>query len=335
MKLFNNIFAFAAGSLLLLSGCAKENVNTDVNSAGKLQEVTFTTTLNDVTTRAVTDGDGAAAKVNRCIMEIYYGGDLFTRMYAPVDDQKKAYFTTQVVSNRTYTVAFWADHVASAATEAGLTTDLYYTTNAEGGLQAIALKGTYAGNDDARDAFFYSGDYTVAQGGSVFDITLKRPFAQVNVITTDWDKVTTVASLKPTTVDVTIANPLVKFNALTKEASADASVTELTYNAAVYTAPAPTAQALANEKTLSMDYLFASAEKQVIDIAFKAQKSGDTDVAHSFSSVPYQRNYRTNIKGALLTTTGQWNVTIDPIWNTTEYDMLIFTLSNDWAEAVW
>jgi len=313
------ILILASSALLLLAGCAKE-LQSLKGPEGGLQTVSFTAQVAGDATKAAADGDGAAASVNRCIMEIYYGDDLFTRMYAPVSN-KKASFTTQLVSNRTYTVAFWADHVESAASEAGLIADLYYTTNAEGGLKAVALKGTYAGNDDARDAFFYSGSYTVAQGGSNFDVTLKRPFAQVNVITTDWDKVTTVESLKPTNVDVTVKNPYTVFNAVTGEAST--TVETINYNAAVY-APA----ASGNEKTLSMDYLFAATEKQVIDIDFKAQKSGDTDVAHTFTSIPYQRNYRTNIKGALLTTTGKWNVTVDPIWESPDEKVEIETANN-------
>ena len=308
-----------ASAALLLVGCAKEQLSNSLE--GELTKVTFTASLDSgVATKAVADGDGAAASVNRCIMEIYYGGERFARQIAPVNvvnNKKTASFTAQVVSNRTYTVAFWADCVDDANTDAGRAVDKYYTTNAEGGLTAITLKGTYAGNDDARDAFFIcKDDCIVAQAGTAFEATLKRPFAQMNVITTDWDKVTIVDALKPGQVNVTIKNPMVKFNAVTGEASADANTATLNYTADVYVAPASTGTAPANEKTLSMDYLFASTTKEFIDIDWKALHGEDTPVAHSFAAVPYQRNYRTNIKGALLTTQGQWTVEVDPIWET-------------------
>lgn len=303
-----------ASAALLLVGCAKEQVTNGVGQKeGELQEVTFTANLESgVTTKAAVDGDGAAANVNRCIMEIYYDGERYTRQYAPVDTDKKATFTVQVPSNRTYKVAFWADKVDNTT---DLATDKYYITNAEGGLQAITINGSYIGNDDARDAFFHTGTYTVAQAGSSWgDIKLYRPFAQMNVITTDWDKVKTIDALKPEKVDVTLKNALVAFNAVTGEASGSQ---DITYEAAVYTAPAPTSAALANEKTLSMDYLFApKTEKAFIDIDWKALHGTDTPVAHTFAAVPYQRNYRTNIKGKLLTTTGQWTVEVNPIWET-------------------
>ena len=302
-----------ASAALFLVGCAKEQI-VDQRDGGMTQ-VTFTANLdNGVATKAVADGDGAAANVNRCIMEIYYGNELFARQYAPVGSDKKASFTTQIVSNRTYKVAFWADMVDDATTDAGLATDKYYTTTS---LREIAIKGNYSGNDDARDAFYHVGQYTIAQAGSSFgDIKLKRPFAQMNVITTDWNKAVSVTGLAPEKVKVTLKNALVKFNAVTEEASGSEN---LEYEAAVYTAPAPVVPVSATEKTLSMDYLFASADKAVIDIDWKALHGSDIDVAHTFAAVPYQRNYRTNIKGALLTTQGQWTVEVEPTWTTPEY----------------
>ena len=304
-----------ASAALLLAGCAKEQIGVGQIEGG-LVNATFTASLdNSVATKAAVDGDGNAAAVNRCIMEIYYGDELFTRQYAPVGSDKKATFTAQVVSNRTYKVAFWADMVDDATTDAGLATDKYYTTTS---LKEIAIKGNYSGNDDARDAFFHVGNYTVAQAGSSFGsgedkILLKRPFAQMNVITTDWDKASSATGLAPEKVKVTLKNALVKFNAVTEEASGSEN---LEYVAAVYTAPAPVVPVSATEKTLSMDYLFASKDKAVIDIDWKALHGTDANVEHSFAAVPYQRNYRTNIKGALLTTQGQWTVTVDPDWET-------------------
>ena len=311
LKSMKKTLLLLASVALLLVGCAKEKFAEPID--GGLTNVTFTASLdNSVATKAAVDGDGAAASVNRCIMEIYYGDELYARQYAKVTD-KKATFTAQMVSNRKYTVAFWADCVADTTTKAGLATDKYYTTTS---LKTIALKGSYIGNDDARDAFFHVKEYTVAQAGSSFGggendkILLKRPFAQMNVITTDWDKAASVTGLAPEKVKVTLKNALVNFNAVTGEASGSQT---LTYTADVY---APAASGTNSEiKTLSMDYLFApKTDKAFIDIDWKALHGTDANVEHSFAAVPYQRNYRTNIKGALLTTTGQWTVTVDSDW---------------------
>jgi len=313
-----------ASAIVLLAGCAKEKF-ADLKG-GELTSVTFSAQMdNGVATRAVADGDGAAANVNRCIMEIYYGGELFTRMYAKVID-KTASFTTQLVSNRTYTVAFWADNVDNVEGE-DIATDKYYTT--ANGLGAVALKGTYAGNLDARDAFAFCGDYTIAQGGSAFSAKLKRPFAQINVITTDVETVKKVASLKPEKVNVTVKNAVTKYNVLDSTAVAGETA-DLNYEATLYNW-----NDTKSECTLSMDYIFAENEKAVVDIDWKATKANNADVAHAFASVPYQRNYRTNIKGALLTTTGKWDVTVDPNWNTDatgEFDVIVL-VANTISEA--
>jgi len=276
--------------------------------------VTFNTQLdNVVATKAAADNDGLGTSVNRCILEVYHGDVLFNRMYAPVTEKEGdiygASFTLAVVSNRTYTVAFWADCVDNSGTELGLLEDKYYTTTS---LKAISLNGTYAGNEDKRDAFFHHDSYTVTQSVTTFDdIQLKRPFAQINVITTDWETVSKGASLKPEKVNVTINSPFVLFNAFTGESSSDSGVTSLSYEAALYKTPAS-----GSEATLSMDYIFASSEQGVIDITFVAKKTDNADVTHTFSYVPYQRNYRTNIKGDLLTSVDKWEVALAPTWET-------------------
>ena len=287
-------FLLLASAALLFAGCAKEQIAGQQD--GELTNVTLTANLDNGTTKADADGDGLADNVNRCIMEIYYGDELFARQYAPVND-KTATFTAQVVSNRQYTVAFWADNVDELAT------DKYYTTTS---LKEIAINGSYIGNDDARDAFYVCEPFTVQQAGGSFTATLKRPFAQMNVITTDWDKAASVAGLAPETVIVTLKNVMTAFNAVTGEISA---AQDIVYEAAVYTPAANGA-----EKTISMDYIFASDEKAAIDIDWKALHGTDANVEHSFTAIPYQRNYRTNIKGALLTSQGQWTVTVDSDW---------------------
>lgn len=309
------LLLFASAALLLV-GCAKEQLSNGAGpQGGELTEVTFTASLdNSVATKAAVDGDGNAASVNRCIMEIYYGDELFTRMYSVVDANKKASFVTQLVSNRTYTVAFWADHVEQT-TEAGLQIDNYYDTRSANGLKAVALKGTYAGNIDARDAFALCKEYTIAQAGSAFTAVLRRPFAQINVITTDVATVAKVSNLKPEQVNVVLKNATKVYNVLDSTAVAG-SVADLTYTANIYNW-----DATKTECTLSMDYIFAEKEKGTIDIDWKAKKAGDADVEHAFATIPYQRNYRTNIKGKLLTTQGQWTVEVDPIWANPDHEV--------------
>lgn len=291
---------------LLLSGCSKEQVYRHID--GDLSLVSFSAQLDGALyTKSVADGDGGADFVNRGIIELYFNNELYARQYAQVSD-KKVSFNVQVVSNRTYTVAFWADHVDNPSSPDGLQQDKYYVTDSSEGLKAVTIKGEYTGNNDARDAFYQAGQYTVSQSGASFsNIKLVRPFAQLNVITTDWDKTgQMIGGALPDAVDVIIYNPLVKFNVITTEASSDSSMPTLAYQTAVYPAPAGTSPA--SEKTLSMDYIFSSETKGFISLDFKAAHGTAGHVAHSFNSIPCQRNFRTNIKGNLLTSSDNWTL---------------------------
>ena len=289
-----------ASAAMLLVGCAKEKLGPDAGT-GEMVTANFTAQMQGMPqTKSVTDGEGT--KANRCVMEIYYKGVLYTRDVKPIEGMK-ATFTPRLVSNRTYDVLFWADCGGENLA------DKYYKTNAEGlGLQAVEMKGTvYVANDDARDAFYTTESVPVGQQVSSETFTLTRPFAQVNIITTD-AAIIKNANLYPDGVKMVYTAPT-KFNLLTETLSKEE---KLTVTGIPYEAFNASSAAL----TLEMDYLFTSKDKSALDIAFEASKTGESTVtSHSFTNIPVQRNYRTNIKGALLTTTGDWTATIVPGWN--------------------
>ena len=300
-----------ASAALLLVGCAKEKLGPDAGS-GEMVTANFTAQMQGMPqTKSVTDGEGT--KATRCVMEIYYQGVLYTRDVKLISEMK-ATFTPKLVSNRTYDVLFWADCGGENLA------DKYYKTNAEGlGLQAVEMKTTaYAANDDARDAFYTTKSVPVGQQVSSETFTLTRPFSQVNIITTD-AAVIKNANLYPDGVKMVYKAPT-KFNLLTKTLSEEK---ELTVTGAPYEAFDATSPAL----TLEMDYLFTGEDKSALDIAFEASKTGEATTTHSFTNIPVQRNYRTNIKGALLTTTGDWTATIAPAWTTPAYDVPFLSAS--------
>ena len=70
-------------------------------------------------------------------------------------------------------------------------------------------------------------------------------------------------------------------------------------------------------KYLSMDYLLVGADKATVDVAFNY--GGPQN--RTFTNVPVQRNYRTNIYGSLLTNTTDFNVVIEPAFATTNYNL--------------
>lgn len=334
MKKYLLLFTSAA---LLLVGCAKEQI-VDLQE-GELTNVTFTANLdNGVATKAVADGDGKGPNVNRCIMEIYYGDTFYKRLVQPVTPaagEAKAYATfanVPVVAGKEYTVLFWADCGGDN------NADKYYTTKTDTnnkGLKAVtvakdafigALK---AGENDELDAFYLGDKYTITQGGVSKDVTLKRPFAQLNVITTDVaaNKAVISEGLLPDKVAVKYKASN-EINVATGEVSGEG---DYEYEASVYGKYENdnwNAVKTRGELTLSMDYVLAAADKGAIDVEFKIKNGGDYVLTHNLTNLPYQRNYRTNVKGELLTVGGTWTATIDADWTTPNHDVPFYVASS-------
>ena len=309
-----------ASAALLLVGCAKEKFAEP--SDGGLTNVTFSASVDGgVATKAAADNDGKGTNVNRCIMEIYFQNQLYKRMEAAMSGTPATatFSNVPVVAGKQYEILFWADHVDVVNTEAGLATDKYYTTKTttdNKGLKAVTVNKTnfidalQNKKNDELDAFFFADNYTVPQGGKSYTAKLKRPFAQLNVITTDVASGKTVisADLLPETVTVSYT-AATTFNVADSLASGS---TTYTYTAPVYGDKTdwPAVKTL-GEFTLSMDYILAAKEKSMVDVSFQTS----TGMSHSLTSLPYQRNYRTNVKGDLLTAGGTWTAKIDTIWS--------------------
>jgi len=314
------LFVLSA-AVILLTGCSKSNLD---------ETVTFNVGLAGSVTKATADNDGNAVKANHWVMEVRdVQGSLFYReVKTPAEGTLQETFTVTLIKNQTYNLLFWADNDGG-----------YYNTD---DLTAVKLTNPagYSGNNDARDAFSACKNYKATAGGQI-SVQLYRPFAQINVITLDletlWqqaqttsDPTVTYYKVEPTSFKAKIKVPT-QFNVLTQTCGA-ASTTDVVMTAAEsytgYKLDDNTVSRVlnnykrhANPATLYMDYLFASKDqKDIIDVAFEFVSNGET-VNYNFTSVPVQANYRTNIKGKLLSNETVFNVEILPAWLTPEYEM--------------
>lgn len=82
-------------------------------------------------------------------------------------------------------------------------------------------------------------------------------------------------------------------------------------------------------KYLGMNYVLVAAEKTVIDVKFTCGAGSREIPEMTFASVPVQRNYRTNIYGALITDPVNFNVSIDPEYETPDHDIQLNTTLNE------
>lgn len=279
-------FAATALMAMTLLACGKEDIK--LPEVG--ESVTFTV-QTDCVTKALGDNDGAGANVNRCKVAVYMLTSDSSAPYKIYDKPEvnkhnnlSYSFTVNLLVQQTYQIVVWVD-------KAGL-----YDVNDE--LTLVTRKsGDVTCNSDAYDAFYASVPFV--HGTDMTAIEAKRPFAQLNLITQDLDP-----AAQPTEISLTYASPQ-SFNPLT--ATVGTEMTSVTYKAnnPYYSSTKGT------EHTLAMNYVFAAAETQTIlpTVKLTALK-GSTTVETQIANVPVQQNYRTNITGKLLTTSGTTSVNL-------------------------
>lgn len=278
---------FVTAGMLLATSCSKEDLNT-VQSGSEAQ-VTFSLGLEGgigTKTRAISDGLSA----KKLVYAVYNadGGLISTIANADANGQivKESAFTGGLTDNvkitltkgQTYTVVFWAQNKDC---EAYTTTDLK------------DVKVSYDGgpnNDESRDAFFRAETFTVS-GNREIPVTLKRPFAQINVGVTEGDWNAAVASgVTIKTSKVVIKNAATNINLLDGSVSGEA---EVTYDFATIPGMFESVENLTVDgetyEYLSMSYILTGADKSTLEdlqFTFKPETGNDIVFDEGLSSVP-------------------------------------------------
>lgn len=291
-------FTIAAAALLVTS-CNDEMDNG--LKTGDEGTVTFTAQLpSEMGTRAFADGltakhlQYAVYEAGQSTPLPVFGDETTVVGEAEMVNLKKS-VTLKLTSGKSYDVIFWAD----------ATTDSPYTFNPAS--QKVSVDYSKVNNNsDNCDAFFKKETITVSGNQSV-DVKLTRPFAQVNIGTDDFDAAK-ASGLEVTQTEV-VAKAFATLNLATGEVADEADRT-FTMKA-IPTASDGEFPVAGGYKYLSMDYLLVGADKATVDVAFNY--GGPQN--RTFTNVPVQRNYRTNIYGSLLTNTTDFNVVIEPAFS--------------------
>ena len=313
MKKFLLIAVAAFG--MLMTACSKDEVAQPIG--GEESVVTFTVEAPVMATRATEHGDGkTATELNWAVYDrnADEGSEpLFTD--SKNFDQNKLTTTVEIpfVNGMTYDVLFWAE---APGTKSPYAVD--WAAKTVGYADATKL----VSNSEDYDAFYYflTGDeLKVISGPVTKSVVLKRPFAQLNIITNDADKAEQ-SDVVVKDVKVVVENGYSSFDLAAGEGETEGTVT-------FDTAPAQT-----TTDVLAVNYLFTGGEKSLVDVVFsytdlnnKVSAEGRT---MEFASVPVQRNYRTNIVGSLLTSDGKFNIEILPEFEGEENDDRIFNATD-------
>ena len=289
----NLLFVMAAGAMLFATSC--QNDLDIMGNVGEETLVSFNVTTPDMATRAYSDGN--TATVLQYAVYDAAGNELEDLTVTNGKIEGSASVELQLTTGNTYSVIFWA--AAQGAP---------YEVNFANKTMTVDYTAPVC-NDEKRDAFYKYYTFTV-KGAQTETIELKRPFAQLNIGTADY-AASASAGYTPTLSSVKVSNvyttlDLVEGNVATpvEVAFAEAVINKgeiFPVNDAVY-------------DYLAMNYLLVAKDKETVNIEF-TYTDGANAKTRIVGSVPVQRNYRTNIYGALLTSEVDINVTIEP-----EYD---------------
>ena len=318
MKRINYIFAAALA--ILACGCNKEQV-TEAVPNGTEVSVTFTAELPGMQTKAI--GDGITAK--NLIVEVYEdetgaaGTHIAALHQTATFTALKADVKFSLVKGKTYHFIFWAQ-----------ADNAPYTLDAAAKTVAISYAGE--ANDESRDAF-YAVKTLKVQGPATEPVQLKRPFAQVNFGTADFD------AAKAGGVEVTQSSFTATDAATSLDLFAGEGVgsTDITYTEKELPAEALTLKDGTTYTYMAMNYFVPTgkfAESHVSNV--KAQfVSASHAVEISSPSTPVQSNWRTNIVGNLLTDQVVFNVEIVPAFeDETTIDIENITTAADLRTAL-
>lgn len=298
---------FAVAAMLLTTSCSNDETNELIS--GEPVTTSFKVQLpNSIGTRPNKGAKKAFADGKTATVLKYMVFDENNNRIATIPTgEQPINLSTDVqlslITGKKYKIVFWAANAEAP-----------YTIN-ETGKVTVNYEGMKT-NDESLDAFCRCYEYTA--GAEVENpVKLYRPFAQLNVGTKDMDKAVKAGFNKDaakTKVQVSgIANTL---NLLTGEVDGEVDVT-CDLNAI------PTGETFPKEgyEYLSMDYLLVGKEtKSVVDVKWTVT-DGTFNSERTFTNVPLQGNYRTNIFGNLLTSPTDFNVEIDPAFNEPDYDV--------------
>jgi len=305
--------ALAATTLLFATSCQQDEVFVDGNET----VVTFEVGTPEIATRAYSDGL-TATKLQWAVYHDNNGVDNDTPVMrdgkhltgeATLEDGK-ASVNIQLAAGKGYNVLFWADAYGKDEQNKP------YDVNLAEKKLTITDYSTVKSNDESRDAFYCYRPITVGTANTTETIILTRPFAQLNIGTND------LAIALADGIDVSKTGVKVSevYNTLN---FVDGTVSGLVEDQVFTLSTRPEAYSAENtdgEKFpvdgydyLAMNYILVGANKTVVDIDFSY---GDaTARTRTYTGIPVQANYRTNIYGALLTQGIDFDVEIVPGYN--------------------
>ena len=307
--------AAALATALFAGSCQQELLDTPAG------ETTFTYSVEipEAMTKAIGDG----TNVNNLFYEVWITKtendqtlDGAVRLYHKNIEMvresgktSRANVTLNLVQNQFYTILFWAQcgNAGQGVYDVTNLTEVTYKENVE-----------YKSNQEMYAAF-YAVDYASDKTPRSKKVLLKRPFAQINLGTTN-DVPADEYTVAMTASSVTVKNVPTTFNVATSAVSD--VVDEFTFALSENLPKEPLVAGGETYDYAAMNYIFAGGNIELdytINTMLTPTAEGSNrtpaTITRTIPNVPVKENYRTNIVGSLLTNHSTYEVIVDASWN--------------------
>ena len=306
-KIFRLMLAVAA--IASVVSCAKETAI----PAGEEVEVSFVANLAGAPgSRAIADG----TTVDEVAYAIYESGSTIPTSLKGtlvLDDNKQATLNTRLVAGKIYDIAFFAYKAATTASTDGGVNPLHYEVIWDEQKVCMKLDPKQA-NDETRDCFWHVATGIDVKKQDKYNFTLTRPLAQLNLGVTPGDiEAASKAGFSVTDTQITV-NTYTQFNMFTGELT-DENPINVTFDRADSPIDSDNVLEIKDDTTkykyLATTYLLVNAkETSTVKVTLWANDGNELNTLE-YSFVPFQRNYRTNILGELLTNPATFSIVVD------------------------
>ena len=307
MKNLKKLVLAALIAVSAMAACQKEDGQE--GQGGKRVTVRMAISSPDaITTKSI--GDGSKAK------ELYYAAFVDGKPVPSLQGKGdlidgEAVIDLSLVRNVKYQFAFWAQ----AAAEDGETSPYDVSRFYSDGIVSISYNGI--SNDDSRDAFCAPAEILVKKS-SEKKVYLRRPFAQVNFCTSDYQMLKDLGLHENMTSEARIYGIPDILNVL--DGSVSVSEEGTPADAFFSLAPIPSGDdeyiTVKGEEYgyINMNYILASEEGETVSVSARMVNEEcecEWEVART-PNVPVCRNYKTNIIGDLFTEDAKLEIIIEP-----------------------
>lgn len=295
--------------LSLLVSCEKAG-------KGDYADVAFTVSIPSAIETKANISDGS--KVNM-LHYVAFGptGNVVLSGSTPISVSAPAVIEASLVKYVDYNFVFWA-HKEDASN----TNPVYDLSTFESdGKITVSYSGN--ANDEDRDAFYTNYPITLDDNTSLKQtVKLYRPFAQINFLHKDY-KVVEDAGIHvglTSMVEISGIHDVLDGKTGVASSSVTSVTTQLVHSAVptekftrVETDPSTGVSASIAYAWYSMNYILCNETNDNIDVTGKFKYGQpENEVSVLVNSVPYKRNYRTNIIGSFLTEEAELTVEIVP-----------------------